>query len=489
MSELLQSGQFPGASGHHPDADQLSAFIEQALPTHERRQVLAHLAICQDCRETIALSLPALEIQPAPAPAHRPWWHGWSIFVPAALAVAASVFFVVHLRRANTSISIPAQVATSKQPSPIVPPPRQASAPSRSPSAAEQQATARTANRLAQPPAPSALRLQQDEIAAAPQATPQPAQAPPAALTGESAQSLPAQSHASANRLILAAPAAAPLPPSVNAPAGSAAQTVSIAGAAPPLNTVSDSSALRLAQPAAPAVPLKNPLPSGLAVASIAANGPTLLAIDAHNAVFLSADSGEHWTAVSAPWHDRAVRVSLVARTPANAPAMGAASGRSLATFANALRLQPAMNASLSGVITDASGAVVSGASVTVRDASTSAGRTVTTDDKGRYLAEGLAPGSYSIEAAAPGFATQRVANVAVNASRQTTENLALQPGSVSESVTVESSADLIASPRAAKSKALKSPQAAAPPQAIFEITTDTGERWTSTDGAAWRRE
>jgi hypothetical protein len=46
-----------------------------------------------------------------------------------------------------------------------------------------------------------------------------------------------------------------------------------------------------------------------------------------------------------------------------------------------------------------------------------------------------------------------------------------------------------MASPRAAKSKTLKSALSAVPPQAVFEITTDTGERWTSADGILWQHE
>lgn len=215
-----------------------------------------------------------------------------------------------------------------------------------------------------------------------------------------------------------------------------------------------------------------------------------LLAIDARNALFLSSDSGEHWTAVSTPWRERAVHVSLVSRSVENAPSAGGASGRGVATFASAVRLQPATSASLTGTVTDASGAVIPGASVTVRNTSTSVEHTVTTDATGHYLAESLMPGSYSIKAAAPGFAMQRVTDVAVDASRQTTENLILQVGSVSQSVTVESSRDLMPNPPAAESKALKSAAVASlPSRAVFEITTDTGERWTSTDGILWQRE
>ena len=44
--------------GPHPDADALSAFAENALPSGERSLVMAHLADCSDCRQTLFLSLP-----------------------------------------------------------------------------------------------------------------------------------------------------------------------------------------------------------------------------------------------------------------------------------------------------------------------------------------------------------------------------------------------------------------------------------------------
>ena len=50
----------------HPDADLLTAFAEQALSVTERDGVLEHLALCGDCREVIALALPAADIVAAP---------------------------------------------------------------------------------------------------------------------------------------------------------------------------------------------------------------------------------------------------------------------------------------------------------------------------------------------------------------------------------------------------------------------------------------
>src|SRR5208282_5646971 len=55
-----------GPERTHPDADLLPAFAEQALAATERDGVLEHLAFCGDCREVIALALPAADIVAAP---------------------------------------------------------------------------------------------------------------------------------------------------------------------------------------------------------------------------------------------------------------------------------------------------------------------------------------------------------------------------------------------------------------------------------------
>jgi hypothetical protein len=50
----------------HPDADLLTAFAEQTLSAVERDATLEHLALCGDCREVIALALPAADIAAVP---------------------------------------------------------------------------------------------------------------------------------------------------------------------------------------------------------------------------------------------------------------------------------------------------------------------------------------------------------------------------------------------------------------------------------------
>ena len=111
MSELTQSGQ-------HPDADQLTAFVEHALPPHEREQTLAHLAACADCRAIVSLSLPPLYESPTsqPEPIRKPWFMGWHLVWPAAAAFAALAFFVIHLHDATaikSGVPAPTEIATS----------------------------------------------------------------------------------------------------------------------------------------------------------------------------------------------------------------------------------------------------------------------------------------------------------------------------------------------------------------------------------------
>src|SRR2546423_12797893 len=60
---------------------------------------------------------------------------------------------------------------------------------------------------------------------------------------------------------------------------------------------------------------------------------------------------------------------------------------------------------SIAGRVTDETGALIVGAQVTVVLTTTNAARTVTTDEEGRYRFVELAPGTYAIKVASPGFA------------------------------------------------------------------------------------
>src|SRR5580692_8764433 len=61
---------------------------------------------------------------------------------------------------------------------------------------------------------------------------------------------------------------------------------------------------------------------------------------------------------------------------------------------------------SIAGTVTDASGGVITGASVTITDVERGISRTLTTDSAGEYSATSLTPGTYSVRAEFTGFQT-----------------------------------------------------------------------------------
>src|ERR1700761_668043 len=84
-------------SGQHPDPDHLSAFMEKALPEHERLETLVHLAECETCRSIVFLAQTDLlpEAQAARAQEVRPWWRDWMRPIPALSMAFACLLLVV----------------------------------------------------------------------------------------------------------------------------------------------------------------------------------------------------------------------------------------------------------------------------------------------------------------------------------------------------------------------------------------------------------
>jgi hypothetical protein len=81
------------------------------------------------------------------------------------------------------------------------------------------------------------------------------------------------------------------------------------------------------------------------------------------------------------------------------------------------------------GTVTDQSGAVVSDATVTLTDLTTSTPRSVTTNNSGHYVFVNVAPGSYNMTISKQGFATTKAPSVDVKVGQATTFNTALQVG------------------------------------------------------------
>lgn len=90
----------------------------------------------------------------------------------------------------------------------------------------------------------------------------------------------------------------------------------------------------------------------------------------------------------------------------------------------------------VTGTVTDASGAAVPNATVTLKNQDTGSTQTATTNDTGAYRFSLINPGNYRVSAAASGFsATQQAVTVAVGQS--STLNIQLQVAAASQTVEV----------------------------------------------------
>jgi hypothetical protein len=105
----------------HPDADLLTAFAEQSLLGSERARVMQHLAACGDCRDVVALALPATEIvvSPVSVTGARSGWLGLPILRWGALAggltvvISVGVLQYLHSRNGDMAASNRAQEAVT----------------------------------------------------------------------------------------------------------------------------------------------------------------------------------------------------------------------------------------------------------------------------------------------------------------------------------------------------------------------------------------
>ena len=93
---------------------------------------------------------------------------------------------------------------------------------------------------------------------------------------------------------------------------------------------------------------------------------------------------------------------------------------------------------SLSGIVTDPTGAVVPGAQVKIHSLATGADRNLVTDSAGLYVAPSLQPGDYQVQAVAPGFSTDTVQKVTLEVDQQESVNLKLAIASAGDTIQVE---------------------------------------------------
>jgi outer membrane receptor protein involved in Fe transport len=97
--------------------------------------------------------------------------------------------------------------------------------------------------------------------------------------------------------------------------------------------------------------------------------------------------------------------------------------------------------ATLSGTVTDASGAAVPNAKVSIKNSATGVVRDITTDSAGFYSVPNLLPGVYDITVGAAGFSSSVQTGLTLSVGASKALNVALQVGQVSEKVEVTASA------------------------------------------------
>ncbi|MGD9903001.1 MAG: carboxypeptidase regulatory-like domain-containing protein [Vicinamibacterales bacterium] len=100
----------------------------------------------------------------------------------------------------------------------------------------------------------------------------------------------------------------------------------------------------------------------------------------------------------------------------------------------------------LTGVVVDAAGSRVPGATVTATAERTGLSRATVSGDDGRYVVPALAPGRYGIEVALDGFKPLRWEGVGVATGETVRLDLTLEPGRVTETVTVVADSPLLRS-------------------------------------------
>lgn len=101
------------------------------------------------------------------------------------------------------------------------------------------------------------------------------------------------------------------------------------------------------------------------------------------------------------------------------------------------------------GTVTDASGAGVPNAKVTITDQGKGTKYEITTNDTGNYTKGQLIPGTYTVEVEGTGFRKAISRDIVVNVDQNARVDIALELGSVSEQVEVTAAAPLLQSDRA----------------------------------------
>src|SRR5438105_9140344 len=131
---------------------------------------------------------------------------------------------------------------------------------------------------------------------------------------------------------------------------------------------------------------------------------------------------------------------------------------------------QTAATGNIEGVVTDPTGGVLPGVTVTVRNRDTNVSRDVVTDGEGRYRAGALRPGSYDVSATLSGFQAAPVSNINVFVGQTAAIDVKMRPAGVQQTVNVIAEAPVVDTRRSDVSNVISQTQ--------LENLPVVGRRW-----------
>ncbi len=111
---------------------------------------------------------------------------------------------------------------------------------------------------------------------------------------------------------------------------------------------------------------------------------------------------------------------------------------------ASAALWSQAIFATLTGVVSDSSGAVVANVKVTLQNAESGDVRTTTTDNQGYYTFASVPVGAYNLSIEQSGFQTFKESGIALGGGEHRSVNATLQVGNTNQTVEVSGSADIV---------------------------------------------
>src|SRR5918993_4142709 len=114
-----------------------------------------------------------------------------------------------------------------------------------------------------------------------------------------------------------------------------------------------------------------------------------------------------------------------------------------LAMFPSAIPAQES-RASVTGTVSDPSGAAIPGAIVSAKHLATNASTETTTNDSGNYVLPFLNTGQYAVTVSASGFKASRQASLELRISERRELNFQLEVGAAAETITVSAEAPLL---------------------------------------------